>query len=189
MGSLDLYPYLMLRNLSGITVSNNPLLSVSADDRDDSTNSSIIDTLELASCGLTSVPSVLKYLPKLDYLDLSNNGMHGNIPDWIWRNMSGLHLQHNLFTKVGQLPAYTFIDVLDLSFNKLGGSVPFPFSGNWFDYSNNIFSSIPSLDFIRQFRTATKMNLSNNELSSPVPYTECQEYDNIKILDLSIVTN
>jgi hypothetical protein len=181
MGSLDLYPYLMLRNLSGITVSNNPLLSVSADDRDDSTNSSIIDTLELASCGLTSVPSVLKYLPKLDYLDLSNNGMHGNIPDWIWRNMSGLHLQHNLFTKVGQLPAYTFIDVLDLSFNKLGGSVPFPSAGGYLYYSNNKFSSIPSLDLIRQFRTFTTIKLANNELRGPIPYTDCQQDDNDNI--------
>ncbi|CAD6256649.1 unnamed protein product [Miscanthus lutarioriparius] len=111
LGTLDLYPYLMLRNLSVIRASNNPLLSVSAEDHDDgSNNSSIIDTLELASCGLTRVPSVLKYLPKLNYHDLSNNSIHGNIPDWIWRNKTFLYLQHNLFTKVGQLPAYTFID-------------------------------------------------------------------------------
>lgn len=109
VGTLDLYPYLMLRNLSAITASNNPLLSVSADDHGDSTNnSSIITELDFASCGLARVPSVIRYLSELDSLDLSNNSIRGNIPDWIWRNMSFLSLQQNLFSKVEQLPAYTY---------------------------------------------------------------------------------
>jgi hypothetical protein len=73
VGTLDLYPYLMLRNLSAITASNNPLLSVSADDHGDSTNnSSSITELDFASCGLARVPSVIRYLSELDPLDLSN---------------------------------------------------------------------------------------------------------------------
>lgn len=183
---LDLYPYLMLMNLYRITASNNPLLSVSADDRGNSTNnSSSITELDFASCGLTRVPSVLKYLPKLDHLDLSNNSIRGNIPDWIWRNMSSLHLHHNLFSTVSQFPAYTFIDDLDLSFNKLGGLVPFPFIGRELDYSNNKFTSIRPLDFLWLVRVAMSINLANNKLSGRIPYMECHQDYNLKMLDLS----
>ncbi|CAL4900631.1 unnamed protein product [Urochloa decumbens] len=184
-GTLDLYPYLMLRNLSSITASNNPFLSVSADDRGESTNNTSITELYFASCSLARVPSVLKYLPRLYYLDLSNNSIHGNIPNWILRNMSSLHLHHNLFTKVGQFPAYTFIDDLDLSFNKLGGLVPFPFMAWELDYSNNKFSSITPLDFLRMVRVTPSIKLANNKLSGRIPYMECHQDYNLTILDLS----
>ncbi|KAJ1275043.1 hypothetical protein BS78_05G106500 [Paspalum vaginatum] len=187
MGTLDLYPYLMLKNFTSFSASYNPMLSVSGDDRDASTNSSIIGSLYLGSCGLTRLPSVIKYLPKLDTLDLSNNNISGKIPDWIWRNMSRLFLQNNLFTKVGQLPAYTSIYEMNLSFNKLGGPVPFPFEAQNLDYSNNKFSSIPAPDFLHLFRHphTSLINLANNELSGTIPYAECSQDDVLSVLDLS----
>ncbi|XP_066341483.1 receptor-like protein 53 [Miscanthus floridulus] len=186
VGTLDLYPYLMLRNLSGITASNNPLLSVSADDGGDSTNnSSSITELNFASCGLARVPSVIRYLSELKCLDLSNNSIRGNIPDWIWRNMSFLSRHHNLFTRVSRFPANTIIGALHLTFNKIGGLVPFPFTGTDLHYSNNKFSSIRPLEFLRLVRVAMSINLANNKLSGSIPYMECHQHHVLQILDLS----
>ncbi|XP_044421291.1 receptor-like protein 6 [Triticum aestivum] len=185
-GTLDLNPFLRLRNLSVISASYNPLLSASGDGNEvDASSNSSISTLFLAYCNLTRFPLAVRYLPELQYLDLSSNQIHGEIPDWIWRNMSSLNLSHNHFTTVGQPLQYVNIRFIDLSFNMLGGAVPFPFDVYDLDYSNNKFSSIPPSSFLRQFEVAYSVNLANNELSGPIPYSECRKHHPLQILDLS----
>ncbi|CAL4956669.1 unnamed protein product [Urochloa decumbens] len=143
--------------------------------------------LELASCNITRLPSAIRHLPDLDSLDLSYNGIHGHIPEWIWRNMSSLDLSHNVFTTVGKLPANTTIISLDLSFNNLSGAVPFPMRAQNIDYSNNKFSSIQNRNFLQRFSIVYSINLANNDLSGPLPYMECYSNNGygVQILDLS----
>ncbi|KAM3224298.1 hypothetical protein ACQJBY_057594 [Aegilops geniculata] len=185
-GTLDLNPFLRLRNLRMISASYNPLLSISEDGNEvDASSNSSIFTLHLAYCNLTRFPLAVRYLPELQYLDLSSNQIHGEIPDWIWRNMSSLNLSHNHFTTVGQPQHYVNIRFIDLSFNMLGGAVPFPFDAYDLDYSNNKFSSIPPRSFLRQFEVTYSVNLANNELSGAIPYSECHKHDPLQILDLS----
>ncbi|XP_047085282.1 receptor like protein 27-like [Lolium rigidum] len=183
-GTLDLNPFLMLRNLSRLSASYNPLLSASGDGNEGHANSSI-SFLDLSYCNLTRLPGALRYLPRLDCLDLSRNQISGEIPDWIWRNMSNLMLHHNLFTTVEQPMDHVHISIVDLSFNKLRGTVPFPYGGYMLDYSNNKFSSIPSGSFLRQFKSTYSVDLSNNELSGTIPYADCHSHDALQILDLS----
>ncbi|KAL6868151.1 hypothetical protein ACP4OV_014996 [Aristida adscensionis] len=188
-GTVDLNPYLRLTNLDTFSASYNPLLSATADDLSSNTSSyGSINTLELSSCNLTRVPSALRYLPDLQNLDLSSNHIGGKIPDWIWRNMLSWDLSHNQFTTVGQLPANTSIGILDLSFNNLRGPVPFPFAVGDVDYSNNKFTTLPSTGFIRLLKTSATIYLSNNKLTGPLPYVECDREDyepQVQFLDLS----
>ncbi|XBI49312.1 hypothetical protein VPH35_112892 [Triticum aestivum] len=187
-GTLDLNTFLRLRNLSEISASYNPLLSASGDGNEvEAYSNSSLSSLDLACCNLTRLPLVVKYLPELQYLDLSSNQIHGEIPDWIWRNMSSLNLSHNHFTTVGQPQHYVTIRLsIDLSFNMLGGAVPFPLGASDLDFSNNKFSSIPPSNFLQQFEVALSINLANNELSGAIPYSECQSgYRALQILNLS----
>nr|XP_020178645.2 receptor-like protein 6 [Aegilops tauschii subsp. strangulata]XP_045086045.1 receptor-like protein 6 [Aegilops tauschii subsp. strangulata] len=183
--TVDLNPFLRLRNLTMISASYNPLLSASGDGSKIDASNNSITSLNLAYCNLTRLPLVIRYLPELQHLDLSSNQIHGEIPDWIWRNMSYLDLSNNHFTTVGQRLQYVNIRIIDLSFNMLGGAVPFPFDVYDLDYSNNKFSSIPPSSFLRQFEVAYSVNLANNELSGPIPYSECRKHHPLQILDLS----
>jgi len=179
-GTLNLSSYSRLRSLTRFTASGNSLVSIVGDDRwtSGSSNSSISE-LAFASCGLTRLPSVIRHLPFLSWLDLSYNGIGGKIPDWIWRNMSTwLDLSHNMFTEVAQPPAYTVISYIDLSFNRLRGAVPSPsfLSASYLDYSNNEFSSMLPSDFLTLYGTAPSINLANNQLGGTIPYAECDQF-------------
>ncbi|WP_422482614.1 hypothetical protein, partial [Pleomorphochaeta sp. DL1XJH-081] len=57
--------------------------------------------LNLASCNLSNFPGFIKHSHMLGHLDLSNNGIGGEIPSWI----RGL----------------TQLSILDLSKNGIGG--------------------------------------------------------------------
>ncbi|KAM3224299.1 hypothetical protein ACQJBY_057596 [Aegilops geniculata] len=194
-GTLDLNPFVRLKNLTMISASYNPLLSASGDGSKIDASNSSITSLNLAYCNLTRLPRVLGYLPELGNLDLSCNQIQGEIPQWIWTNMSSLNLSHNFFTTVGQPPHYVNIIYIDLSFNMLRGAVPFPSNGDRLDYSNNKFSSIPQSSFLRFIQinpllersglTTYSINLANNELSGPIPYSECREQYALRMLDLS----
>ncbi|KAG2573486.1 hypothetical protein PVAP13_7KG256200 [Panicum virgatum] len=179
-GTVNLSSYSRLRSLFEFTASGNSLVSIVGDDRwtSGSSNSSISE-LAFASCGLTRLPSVIRHLPSLNWLDLSYNGIGGKIPDWIWRNHSRwLDLSHNMFTEVARPPAYTVISYIDLSFNRLRGAVPSPslLSASHLDYSNNKFSSMLPGDFLMLYGTAASINLANNQLGGTIPYAGCDQF-------------
>jgi hypothetical protein len=93
--------------------------------------------------------------------------------------------QGSSHTEPAQPLANTRVMYIDLSYNMLHGAVPLVATGLNQDYSNNRFSSIPSSNFTQQFRAANSINLSNNEISGPVPLSECNTSDSLKIIDLS----
>lgn len=154
-----------------------------------------IDSLGLGYCNLTKFPAVLRYTNELDFLDLSNNRIDGAIPSWLWANwknsMGALNLSNNMFTSLENSPSLVRmpnIELLDLSSNRLHGTVPIPITTTMFgvllDYSNNSFSSIIP-DFGRYLSNNTYyLNLCRNKLSGHVPRSICTQQD-LEILDLS----
>jgi Leucine-rich repeat (LRR) protein len=75
---------------------------------------------------------------------------------------------------------------LDLSFNRLQGSIPVPLSSSdlvLLDCSNNNFSSIET-NFGTYHRNAIYINLSKNKLSRHIPLSFCS-LNNLQIMDLS----
>ncbi|XP_047042841.1 receptor like protein 22-like [Lolium rigidum] len=181
-----------LKSLHFLSLSNNKL-SIIADQEVDASNSlPNIHCLYLASCNLTKFPSSLRYLDKISVLDLSSNQIDGVVPSWVWENwkdqLESLNLSRNMFTTLEKSPSLVHmsrLDVLDLSFNRLQGSIPIPVTarpGNVLDYSNNNFSSIvPNFGrYIRSFY----LNLSKNKLNGHVPSSICGASE-LNIMDLS----
>ncbi|PON92184.1 LRR domain containing protein [Trema orientale] len=148
-----------------------------------------LQSLALASCKLTEFPYMKNHL-RLVHLDLSDNQIHGEIPNWIWEigdgHLNSLNLSFN-YLKVMQEP-YSLPDslnVLELRQNRLQGNIPIlPTFAQYVDFSSNGFaSSIPAkighnLSFLGFY------SLSNNSLTGVIPNAICKA-SSLQILDFS----
>ncbi|KAL3323066.1 hypothetical protein AABB24_040261 [Solanum stoloniferum] len=109
--------------------------------------------LFLSSCQLKDFPHFLRNVKTLVYLDISNNKICGQIPNWFsgmrWNSLQFLNLSHNSLT--GHLPQFHYysLEYLDLKFNSLQGPLP---------------SSICNM------RKLTLLDLSHNYFSDAVPH-------------------
>ncbi|KAI3732329.1 hypothetical protein L1987_63533 [Smallanthus sonchifolius] len=209
-GRVDLGRFGKMQELYALDLSyNNLRVSVNAN----FTLQSKLNSILLASCKLQQIPD-LKNQSKLLMLDLSDNKLSGEIPNWIWNLGDGylrfLNLSHNKFS-ILEMP-YTFpflLDVLDLHDNYLEGDIPVPPRRVYhLDYSNNNFkSSIPvgfgnvlksTLFFsiansnvvgvipesIRNASSLRDLNLSRNALTGPIPLIG--NLKDLRSLDLSV---
>ncbi|XP_062184231.1 receptor-like protein 39 [Phragmites australis] len=189
-GTVQLSLFWKLTNLSNLGLSNNKLTVIVDDEHISSSGASPppIHYLGLGCCNMTKIPSILRHVVVYD-LDLSSNQIGGSIPNWIWAgqveniNVFMFNLSRNKFTDIDLPLANASIYFLDLSFNNLQGPIPIPNSPQFLDYSNNLFSSIPSY-FMAQLSSAFFLNLANNTLHGGIPTMLCTA-GNLKFLDLS----
>ncbi|KAI3986467.1 hypothetical protein MKX01_037749 [Papaver californicum] len=177
----------MLKNLSELDLSNNRLSVISA-----SANPALvpqISFLALSSCNLTKIPSLLKN-SELTTLDLSNNQIHGKIPNWIWTigdgSLDSLNLSHNLLEDPDMpFPAnsFTWMKYIDLHSNMLHGKNPIlPPSAFFLDYSsNNLASMIPNAS--SYLSNAMFFSLSSNQINGEIPASICEA--SLEVIDLS----
>ncbi|WOG85890.1 hypothetical protein DCAR_0105083 [Daucus carota subsp. sativus] len=166
-GVLDLEMFSGLKFLRSLDLSHNSL----------SVRSTIMSTLPpklnhlgLSSCNMKEFPHFSRDANiSMDFIDLSNNKIEGEIPHWIGSlgrysdtYSSYLNLSHNkLIGGLEQLP-WGYITYLDLQYNKLDGSLP------------TLMCSSTSLHIL---------NLSHNKLSGVLP--SCPPHRNIlSVLDL-----
>ncbi|KAF8772939.1 hypothetical protein HU200_005341 [Digitaria exilis] len=147
----------------------------------------VLDYLGLASCNLPFVPKLLMHQTSISTVDLSNNNIGGQVPDWIWGIGEGLSLKpsHNLFTSVNTNLSNNSIVVLDLNSNKIEGALPLPPSGIFrLDYSNNHFNYSIKPEFWSRVSFANILSLANNSITGEVSHLICKASD-IRVLDLS----
>ncbi|GMN59844.1 hypothetical protein TIFTF001_028930 [Ficus carica] len=148
-----------------------------------------IATLYLASCNLNTFPD-LKNHSHLVRLDLSDNQVHGEIPNWIWDLGSGglsyLNLSHNYLVGIQEPCALpSFLDSLDLHLNQIRGKIPIlPQQTAYADFSSNNFSSSIPADFGKNLSSQFLISLSNNGLIGVIPESICNVLD-LQVLDLS----
>ncbi|XP_027172776.1 receptor-like protein 7 [Coffea eugenioides] len=124
--------------------------------------------LGLSSCQIKEFPEFLRNSESLSYLDLSSNMIHGEIPGWFlsktWDILVYLNLSHNfLIGIVDQLLVTPSIAYLDMSSNSLQGQIP---------------SSICESSLL------TILDLSNNNLSCPIPQCLGNSSQYLEIMDL-----
>ncbi|XBI16034.1 hypothetical protein VPH35_058358 [Triticum aestivum] len=199
-GTVELSLLWKLKALDSLSLSNNMLSVIDVEDGYPFSYPHNIRKLELACCNLTKIPIALRYANEMLYLDLSNNRIDGVIPSWIWVNWKdtiGLDLSHNMFTGLENSPSVVLmhnLEILDLSSNKLHGSVPIPLTASnsqvLLDYSNNNFSYIipdfgtylPNKTY--SLRPEYYLNLSRNKLSGHIPRSICTQQE-LEVLDLS----
>ncbi|TYG78052.1 hypothetical protein ES288_D02G026300v1 [Gossypium darwinii] len=191
--SMKLDMFVHLKNLRYLTLLNTSLL-IESDNR--SLTFPQLESLSLRSCNLTEFPEFIKRQDKLVYLDLSNNHIHGVVPNWLWKSsLSFLHLSFNVIDFPKQLPLndanFSFsmlrvlylescnisafpeflkslenLVVLDLSNNKISGAIP-----NWV-WKKSLRSTSSQTSLTRPICNLSKLrnfNASHNNLSGTIP--------------------
>ncbi|TYG78047.1 hypothetical protein ES288_D02G026000v1 [Gossypium darwinii] len=149
--SMKLGMFVQLKNLKGLDLSNVSLL-IESDNR--SLTFPQLESLSLRSCNLTEFPEFIKRQDKLVVLDLSNNHIHGVVPNWLWKSsLSSLHLSFNLIDFPKKLP------LSDANFS-------FPMLRQLLLESCNI-SAFP--EFLKSQENLEELDLSNNKISGAIP--------------------
>ncbi|XLU63664.1 hypothetical protein S245_022873 [Arachis hypogaea] len=168
-GLVDFSHFSKLENLAFLRLSNNKLLSVDSNNSVEYTLPKL-KNLDLSFCSVTVFPSFLPRLQNLRNLDLSNNKIHGNIPNWFGDNL---------------LHTWKSMDFIDLSFNQLQGDLPIPPHGTeYFSVSNNKFTGGVS-STICNARSLNVLILSHNNLTGKIP--QCLgSFPWLVVLDLQI---
>ncbi|XP_020421476.1 leucine-rich repeat receptor protein kinase MSP1 [Prunus persica] len=184
---LELLP--QLKNLSSLDLSYNSLSINYNTPNSCVTSFPQITTLKLASVRLRRFPDFLRDQSHLSNLDLSQNQICGEIPNWIWRlnNLSQLNLSCNsLETLEGPLLNVTSsLSVLDLHSNQLKGQIPLlsQFSV-YIDYSINNFNSSIRTDIGDFLSNTIFFSLLNNKFQGIIPESICNA-SNLQVLDVS----
>nr|XP_023889093.1 receptor-like protein Cf-9 homolog [Quercus suber]POE65335.1 receptor-like protein 12 [Quercus suber] len=186
-GSLQFNVIQQLRDLTYLDLSIHNLLI-----EYDGTNSSLssctqIEVLHLASNKLKIFPEFLRNQGNLLYLDLSNNQIHGEIPNWLWKlpTLDYVNLSYNYLE--GPLLNLPSIHLLDLHSNQLQGQLPTPLPFFvYLDLSRNNFNSvIPALDSSWNDNFyGTFLSLSSNKFHWQIPKSICN-VKSLGVLDLS----
>ncbi|PPD99056.1 hypothetical protein GOBAR_DD03913 [Gossypium barbadense] len=149
--SLKLDMFVQLKNLKGLDLSNVSLL-IESDNR--SLTFPQLESLSLRLCNLTEFPEFIKRQGKLVDLDLSNNHIHGVVPNWLWKSsLSSLDLSFNVIDFPKQLP------LSDANFF-------FPMLRRLCLRSCNI-SAFP--EFLKSQENLEYLELSNNKISGAIP--------------------
>ncbi|XP_013642603.1 receptor-like protein 48 isoform X3 [Brassica napus] len=151
-----------------------------------------IGSLALASCNISEFPKFLQTQTSLFYLDISNNQIKGQVPEWLW-SLPGLgyvDFSRNSFSGFDG-PADVIqrneIYMLDISSNTFKNPFPLlPKSIIYFSASDNQFSGeIPKI--ICELDSLGKLILSNNNFSGSIP--RCFENFNTKLTVLHLQNN
>uniref|UniRef100_A0A0E0FAJ5 non-specific serine/threonine protein kinase n=1 Tax=Oryza meridionalis TaxID=40149 RepID=A0A0E0FAJ5_9ORYZ len=176
-GTVDLTSFSKLKNLTFLNLSNNKLLVVEGKNSSSLVLFPKLQLLSLASCSMTTFPNILRDLPDITSLDLSNNQIQGAIPQWAWKTWKGLqfivlNISHNNFTSLGSdpfLPLY--VEYFDLSFNSIEGPIPIPQEGcalEALDLSDNsIEGKIPRS--LVSCRNLEILDIGSNQISDSFP--------------------
>ncbi|XP_058000700.1 receptor like protein 21-like isoform X1 [Hevea brasiliensis] len=123
--------------------------------------------------------------PEIEWLDLSNNRLHGEIPHWMgnFTSLRYVNLHNNFFE--GRISKELLsIEYLDLSHNNFSGPLPSFFHGNYLEQinlqGNRFIGSIPEAFF--NISTLEVLDLSNNELSGTIPNNTGEFQNDLRVL-------
>ncbi|XP_048137898.1 receptor-like protein 7 [Rhodamnia argentea] len=170
-GTVELDNFLKLKQLEVLHLSSNRLSCHAS-----SANVILpqLSVLGLASCNLSEFPAFLQKQESMNWLDLSNNNIRGEVPFWVWSgsfSMQYLNLSRNFLTGLARyhpikpLLMYT----IDLSHNMLKGPPPeATLSILSYIVSNNSLTG-PLPPWICNLSSAITLDLSSNHLTGVLP--------------------
>ena len=173
-GKVTLDMLLKLKSLTSLFLSMNNLSFLSKTN----TNATQIQfhVLGLASCNLRHFPDFLITQDQLQWLDLSYNNIHGQIPKWVWHTSKEtlliVNFSHNSLTGFDQhLDNFPWpqLQILDLRSNKLQELplIPPPSTLVYMVADNILQGEISPL--ICNLSSLYSLDLSNNNFSGILP--------------------
>ncbi|QCE03480.1 LRR receptor-like serine/threonine-protein kinase FLS2 [Vigna unguiculata] len=186
-GTMHLNKPSEFRNLALLDLSYNNLSVEGNVTNDDTSYFPSIEDLQLVSCNLNRFPGFLRNHSEINYLDLSDNHIHGIIPNWIWKlPLAELDISHNLLTySEGPLRNFSSnLNILDLHDNEIQGQIPFiPTDMEYLDFSRNTFrGGIP--DSLCNASSLCLLDLSDNNISGTIPSCLLEMGRNLEVLNL-----
>ncbi|TYG78048.1 hypothetical protein ES288_D02G026100v1 [Gossypium darwinii] len=169
--SMKLDMSVQVNNLRTLWLNNISLL-IESDNR--SLTFPQLESLSLRSCNLTEFPEFIKRQDKLVYLDLSNNHIHGFVPNWLWKSsLSSLDLSFNMIDFPKQIPlsdanfSFPMLRQLILGYCNVSAFPEFLKSQENLEYlilpNNKISGAIPNWVWKKSLH---QLSLANNHLSS-----------------------
>ncbi|KAK6120239.1 hypothetical protein DH2020_045930 [Rehmannia glutinosa] len=187
-GSVELTDFQKLANLVNLDLSYNNLSIHVNEQVSMSLLFPQLGSLMLASCKMQKIPLLMNQ-SSLKMLDLSDNQLDGEIPNWIWEVGSGfvrlLNLSHNKFTRLQEPYNLRSLHYLDLHSNFLSGQIPIPPpSAILLDLSNNNYSSSLPANIGNFLTRAFFFSVANNKIIGTIPLSLCNA-SRLQILDLS----
>ncbi|KAJ7963788.1 Receptor-like protein [Quillaja saponaria] len=181
------------KNLIDLDLSRNNFPSFSLDINDNDSTFPNLQEVNLSSCNLTTFPKFLKSLHMLEWLDLSNNKICGNVPKWMLGkdSMYYLKLSHNSLTGIDSQISWHHLEYLDLSSNLLQGELPLPPNSTnmvFFSVANNKLSGniSPSIFHLSNARSLGTLVLSHNNFSGKIPRCIGSFHRYLQVLDLKM---
>ncbi|XP_027173703.1 receptor-like protein 7 [Coffea eugenioides] len=187
-GTVELIEFMELKNLFSLDLSYNKL-SVGTSGSDSAFSLlPQFNSLMLASCKLQKFP-FLQNQSRLNMLDLSENQITGEIPNWIWEVHDGylpyVNLSCNHFTGLQEPYHFHTHQYLDLHSNLLIGGIPLPpRSAVYVDFSSNKFTSSLPADIGNHLSSAMNLSIANNSIVGGIPLSLCNA-SLLEVLDLS----
>ncbi|KAL4613947.1 hypothetical protein ACB092_07G019500 [Castanea dentata] len=188
-GPFQLNKFQQSRNLSNLDLSYNSLSIEYIETNSSSSSFPQITTLRLASCNLKTFPYFLTNQSTLYFLDLSQNQIHGEIPNWIWKfyDLISLNLSYNHLMMTPEVALFnlSLISYLDLHSNQLEGELPdLPPSAIYLDFSMNNFNSAIPASVGDSLSSVYFFSLSSNKFHGGIPQSLCKA-PYLQVLDLS----
>ncbi|GAB4845970.1 hypothetical protein Ancab_024974, partial [Ancistrocladus abbreviatus] len=188
-GTVDLDMFSKLKNLSFLSLSGNNLSVLTYPTKSNWSN--LVD-LQLSSCNLREFPDFLRGASQMDWLDLSNNLIHGKIPVWMQNlglegdDLFSANLSYNSITGGLENLPWERIEILDLRFNSLEGMLPEDtLNIRYFFASNNRLSGEIPLS-ICSSNQPQMLDLSNNSFSGGIPSCLFSSSNSLKVVDLRV---
>ncbi|XP_030518791.2 receptor-like protein 7 [Rhodamnia argentea] len=171
-GTVELDNFLKLKQLKVLILSFNRL---SCRTSSGNVNLPQLFVLGLAACNLSEFPAFLQNQERMNFLDLSDNNIRGEVPFWVsngsFNYLEYLNLSHNFLTGLHQYyPIFPLsMHRLDLSHNMLKGPPPEapPYVMYYIVSNNSLTGALPP--WICNLRTAITLDLSSNDLTGELP--------------------
>ncbi|KAL7218669.1 hypothetical protein ACSBR2_011852 [Camellia fascicularis] len=190
-GELELDIFFKIQNLILLDLSFNKLTVFTKNITNATLPKFII--LGLASCNMKEFPNFLRFQDELKVFNFDNNKIHGEIPTWFWNNtkesMRGVSFRNNFLTGFEQHPdviPWWSLVYLDLSFNRLHGSLPIPPPSTvLYRVTGNLLLGEISPSTICHNSFLQILDLSDNNLNGTIPQCLSDFSDSLLVLNLS----
>ncbi|XP_010546681.1 PREDICTED: receptor-like protein 12 isoform X2 [Tarenaya hassleriana] len=173
--ALDLSLFAPLQSLFGLVLSGNHVSTANTTLGSDFPPQLLY--LYMSRCNITEFPVFLRTQRDLLALQLSNNKIKGQVPDWLWRlpGLTFINISHNSLSSFQGSSSQQFFpeakfDTIDLSSNDFQGPLFIPsqyiayLSGSNNNFTGEIPQSICALRFLKV------LDLSHNNFDGSVPH-------------------